>query len=117
MSRLFLGILVIGALLVATNPSRTDFNTWAQSFVAKKIEEEAIKRGENPNDGRREFGGAIVGFFVSNMPIDRQNYLLLSLYTIKLPNDNGAEKSCTFLGVAGQFIPTKGCDLNGSHSD
>jgi hypothetical protein len=51
------------------------------------------------------------------MPIERQNYLALSLYSMKLPSDNGQEKSCTFIGIAGQFIPTKGCDLNGPGND
>ena len=117
MNRILIGLLVVGALLVATNPTRADFNTWAQAYVAKKIEDEAIKHGQNPNDGRREFGGAIIGFFVANMPIERQNYLALSLYTMKMPSDNGLEKSCTFVGIAGQFIPTKGCDLNGPGND
>lgn len=114
MNRMLVIVVLVGALLVGTNPSRSDFNTWAQNYVAKKIEAEAVKRGEDPNDGRGQIGGAIAGFFVANMPIERQNYLAFSFYRIKLPSDNGQEKICTFLGVAGQFVPTQGCDLNGS---
>ncbi len=114
MSRLLIGILAVGALLVGTNPSRSDFNTWAQNYVAKEIEAEAVKHGEDPNDGRGQVGGAIAGFIVASMPIERQNYLVFSFYRIKLPSDDGQEKICTFLGIAGQFVPTQGCDLNGS---
>ena len=45
MSRWLIGLLVVGALLVATNPSRAEFNAWAQTWVVKKIEDEARKRG------------------------------------------------------------------------
>ena len=71
MSRILVALVLILALLVGTNPSRTEFNAWAQSHVAKKIEEEARKRGEDPNDGSSQIGGAIVGFLISNMPIER----------------------------------------------
>ena len=55
----------------------------------------------------------IAGFIVASMPIERQNYLALSLYRIKLPSENGEEKFCNFLGIAGQFLPVGGCDFNG----
>jgi Domain of unknown function (DUF4359) len=112
MNRLMLGLVLLGGLLVATNPTRSDFNTWAQSYVAKKIEEQAAKRGEDPNDGRSQIGGTIAGLIVANLPIERQNYLALSLYRIKLPSENGEEKVCSFLGIAGQFLPVGGCDFN-----
>lgn len=113
MNKLMLGLVLLGGLLVATNPSRSDFNTWAQNYVAKKIEADAVKRGEDPNDGRSQIGGTIAGFVVASMPIERQNYLALSLYRIKFPSDNGEEKFCNFLGIAGQFLPVGGCDFNG----
>ncbi len=39
MTRLLLGLIVIGALLAATNPSRVEFNGYVQSYVAQKIED------------------------------------------------------------------------------
>jgi hypothetical protein len=112
MNRLLVFAVLIGALLVATNPSRAEFNAWAQTYVVKKIEDEARKRGEDPHDGSAQFGGAIAGLFISNMPIERQNLLAFSVYRVRLPEQNGGEKDCKFLGVAGQFLPVGGCDLD-----
>ena len=109
MNRLLLGLVIIGALLIATNPSRAEFNAWAQTYVAKKIEEEARKRGQDPNDGSAQFGGAIAGLLISNMPIERRNFLAFSLYGVRFPDDKGDEKNCSILGIAGQFVPMGGC--------
>jgi hypothetical protein len=109
MNRLLLGAAIVGALLVATNPSRAEFNSWAQSYVMKKIEAEARKRGQDPNDGSAQFGGAIAGLVISNMPIERRNFLAFSLYGLRFPDDKGGEKDCNILGVAGQFVPLGGC--------
>lgn len=109
MNRLLLSVLLVGALLVATNPSRAEFNSWAQIYVVGKIEDEARQRGENPHDGSAEFGGAIAGFFISNMPIERRNFLAFSLYRVTLPGEHGGERDCNILGVAGQFVPLGAC--------
>lgn len=109
MNRLLVLVVAVGALLVATNPSRTEFNAWAQTYVVKKIEEEARKQGEDPHDGSAQFGGAIAGFVISNMPIERRNFLAFSLYGVRFPDDKGGEKDCNILGVAGQFVPLGGC--------
>lgn len=109
MSRLLLGLVIVGALLVATNPSRAEFNAWAQSYVAKKIEAEARRRGQDPNDGSAQFGGAIAGLVIASMPIQRRNFLAFSLYGLRFPDDTGEEKNCSILGVAGQFVPLGGC--------
>ncbi len=108
MNRWLLGLVVVAGLLTATNPARTDFNAWAQNYVAKKIEEEAVKRGQNPDDGSSQLGGAIAGLVIANMPIERQNYLAFSIYTIELPGENG-EQSCSVIGIAGQFFPLGAC--------
>jgi hypothetical protein len=109
MNRLLLGAVIVGALLVATNPSRAEFNSWAQSYVMKKIEAEARKRGQDPNDGSAQFGGAIAGLVISNMPIERRNFLAFSLYGVRFPDDKGGEKNCSIVGIAGQFVPLGGC--------
>ena len=109
MSRILIGLVLIIALLVGTNPSRSDFNTWAQSHVARKIEQEARKRGEDPHDGASQFGGAIAGFLISNMPIERTNLLAFSLYSFRLPGRQGEERTCRFVGIAGQFLPLGKC--------
>lgn len=109
MNRFLLGLVIVGALLVATNPSRGEFNSWAQTWVVKKIEDEARKQGGDPNDGSSQFGGALAGLFISSMPIERQNFLAFSLYNVRFPNDKGGEKNCSILGVAGQFVPMGEC--------
>ena len=109
MSRILIVSVLIIALLVGTNPSRSDFNTWAQAYVARKIEDEARKRGQDPHDGSSQFGGAIAGLFISNMPIERTNLLAFSLYSFSLPGRQGEERTCSFIGIAGQFLPLAKC--------
>ncbi|MFN9541895.1 MAG: hypothetical protein ACK59B_01740 [Alphaproteobacteria bacterium] len=109
MKRILVGLAIVLALLVVTNPSRSEFNAWAQSHVARKIEEEARKKGINPNDGSSQLGGAIVGFFISSMPIERTNLLAFSIYSFSLPDGSGEERPCRFLGIAGQIVPMGNC--------
>jgi hypothetical protein len=109
MSRFLIFLVLIGALLVGTNPTRDEFNAWAQTYVVKKLDEEARKRGENPHDGSSQIGGAIAGFVISHMPIERRNFLAFSVYNFRIPAENGGEKSCSILGIAGQFLPISKC--------
>lgn len=109
MSRILVALVLIIALLVGTNPSRSEFNSWAQSHVARKIEEEARKRGQSPHDGSSQIGGAIAGFLIANMPIERTNLLAFSIYSFKLPDQRGEVRQCRFLGIAGQFLPLGKC--------
>ena len=67
----------------------------------KKLEDEARKRGQDPNDGSAQFGGAIAGLFISNMPIERRNFLAFAERNGKIVgygvHDNGGvqcKKSC-----------------------
>lgn len=108
--RVLIGLLIVGALLVATNPSRVDFNAWAQSYAVRKIEAEARKRGQDPNDGTSQWGGAIAGLVVAHMPIERRNLLVASVYELPLPPENSDEaRVCRVLGIAGQFLPLGDC--------
>lgn len=109
MSRILVALVLIIALLVGTNPSRTEFNSWAQTYVARKIESEARKRGQDPNDGSSQIGGAIAGFLISNMPIERTNLLAFSIYSFRLPGHQGEARECRFVGIAGQFLPLGKC--------
>lgn len=109
MRRVLIGLAVVIALLVVTNPSRSEFNAWAQSHVARKIEEEARKNGADPNDGTSQLGGAIAGFLISSMPIERTNLLAFSIYSFRVPDGSGEERQCRFIGIAGQFVPLGKC--------
>src|SRR5262245_50547364 len=109
MRGLLIVVAIVVVVLVATNPSRGEFNEWAKTWVVNKIEEEARKSGNDPNDGSSQLGGAIAGFFISSMPIERQNFLAFSIYHVRLPDGDGAEKTCSVLGLAGHFVPMGEC--------
>ncbi len=109
MTRVLLVVVLILGLLAITNPSRAEFNEWAKTWVVKKIESEARKNGEDPNDGSSQLGGAIAGFFISAMPVERQNLLAFSIYRVRLPQGHDEEKVCSVLGIAGQFVAMGEC--------
>jgi hypothetical protein len=109
MSRVLLVLALVLALFVVTNPSRAEFNSWAQIWVVKKLEEEAVKQGQDPRDGSSQVGGALAGLLIPALPIERRNFLAFSIYSLKLPDGNGREKTCSVLGVAGQFVPLGEC--------
>ena len=111
MSRLLLGLLIVGGLLLATNPSRPEFNAFVQAYVANKIEDEARKRGEENPDSAGQIGGALVGLVMPALPIERRNFLAFSIYDVNLSKSD-ASKNCSFLGIAGQFVPLSECKLN-----
>lgn len=108
--RFLVGLLIIGALLIATNPSRIDFNAWAQGYAVRKIEDEARKNGQNPNNGISQWGGALAGAVIAYAPVERRNLLVASIYELSLPKENSdEERVCRVLGVAGQFVPLGDC--------
>jgi hypothetical protein len=108
--RFLVGLLIVGALLVATNPSRVDFNAWAQTYAVRKIEEEARKNGQEPNSNIANWGGAFAGALVAHMPIERRNLLVASIYEFPMPKENSDEEGvCRVIGIAGQFLPVGDC--------
>jgi len=109
MSRVLIVLALVVALFVITNPSRAEFNAWAQTWVVKKLEEEAVKQGQDPRDGSSQFGGALAGLIIPALPIERRNFLAFSIYSLKLPEGNGREKTCSVLGIVGQFVPLSDC--------
>jgi hypothetical protein len=111
MSRLLLVLIAVGVLLFATNPSRPEFNAFVQTYVASKIEDEARKRGEENPDSAGQIGGALVGLVMPALPIERRNFLAFSIYELKLSKSD-ASKNCSFLGIAGQFVPLSECKLS-----
>ncbi|MFM7120415.1 MAG: hypothetical protein ACKOZX_09260 [Gammaproteobacteria bacterium] len=94
------------ALLALTNPSRDAFDDWAQFHVSQRIAEETDGK---PNDGAALIGGALAGLFISNMPIERTNLLVFSIYEARLPSWDAEHEVCRFLGLAGQFVPLGKC--------
>lgn len=108
MSRFLLVLALLLVLLAVTNPSRAEFNAWAQTWVVQKLEDEARRQGQDPNDGSSQFGGALAGIIIPALPIERQNFVAFSIYSLKIPEGH-KEKTCSVLGVAGQFVPLGEC--------
>jgi hypothetical protein len=111
MTRLLLGLIIVGGLLAATNPGRPEFNGFVQAYVANKIEQEARKRGESDPGSAGQIGGALIGLVMPALPIERRNFLVASIYEVKLSKTD-ASKNCSFLGIAGQFVPLGECKLS-----
>jgi hypothetical protein len=108
MSRFLIVLALLAVLLAVTNPSRAEFNAWAQTWVVKKLEDEARRQGQNPNDGSSQVGGALAGLIIPALPIERRNFLAFSIYSLTIPEEN-REKTCSVLAVAGQFVPLGEC--------
>lgn len=107
---LFLFVAVI-ALLVATNPSRNDYNLWIEQFAIGKIERDAAARKQEVSWTERMFGGASAGMIVRNVPVIRRNFVIFSIYHLDLPEGFGEAEGfpeCV-IAVAGQFIRAKVC--------
>lgn len=103
--------IAVAAMLAATNPSQAKFEDWVRGFVTQKVEAEARKQGENLNGDNKPWAEAIVELWVVHMAVERHDLLLFSLYDIELPPEgqSDGEHMCTILGIAGTFVPIKGC--------
>ena len=111
MSKILLVIAGIIALLVATNPSRAEYNDWVEQFAIGKIERDAAARREQVSWTERMFGGASAGMIVRNIPVERRNFVVFSIYRLDLPEGFGEQDGfpACVIGVAGQFIRARVC--------
>jgi len=105
MRTVLLLIVAIVALLVATNPSRGEFNDWVMQYAAQKARDDAARQKRDISWGERMVGGYSTGWVLSSLPVARSNFLLFSLYRIDLPQDLRGDFPSCVLAVAGQFIP------------
>ena len=111
MSKILFLVVAVIALLVATNPSRADYNEWVEQFAIGKIERDAAARKEQVSWTERMFGGASAGMIVRNIPVERRNFVLFSIYHLDLPQgfgDADGFPECV-IGVAGQFLRMHVC--------
>ncbi|MBI1212121.1 MAG: hypothetical protein GC190_11705 [Alphaproteobacteria bacterium] len=111
MSRLLLVFAGVIALLVATNPSRSEYNDWVEQFAVGKIERDAAARKEQVSWTERMFGGASAGLIVRNIPVYRRNFVVFSIYRLDLPEGFGDAEGfpACVIGVAGQFVRASVC--------
>ena len=89
MSKIFFLLVAIVALLVATNPSRAEYNDWVEQFAIGKVQRDALARKEQVSWSERMFGGASAGMIVRNIPVSRRNFVLFSIYHLDLPEGFG----------------------------
>ena len=111
MSKTLFLLVAVVALLVATNPSRGEYNDWVEQFAIGKLERDAQARKEQVSWTERTFGGASAGMLVRNLPVARRNFVIASLYHLDLPEGFGEADGfpeCV-LGVAGQFVRLSWC--------
>ena len=105
---LFLFVAVI-ALLVATNPSRAEFNDWIMQYTMQKVRDDAKAQKREVDWVDRLVGGYSSGWVVSQLPVARSNYLVFSIYRVDLPQDVRGEFPGCVVAVAGQFIARASC--------
>ena len=103
-------LIVIGFILVTlmvTNPSTVDHKEAIKKEIFKAIESDnnsnsALQLGE-------KIGESIGGAMIDNM-VERQNYVLFSLATVKIVKMEGVTNNAITLGIFGQIILLKKYD-------
>jgi hypothetical protein len=111
MSKILFLLVAVIALLVATNPSRSEYNEWVEQFAIGKIKNDARARKEEVSWTERMFGGVSAGVIVRNLPVARRNFVVFSIYHLDLPEGFGEADGfpeCV-VGVAGQFMRMRVC--------
>ena len=107
-SILFLVVALI-ALLVATNPTRAEFNDWIMQYAVQKVRDVGQTQKREVGWSERLIGGYSTGWVISNLPVARSNYLVFSIYRVDLPQDIRGDFPGCVIAVAGQFIARNSC--------
>ena len=111
MSKALFLVVAIIALLVATNPSRGEYNDWVEQFAIGKLERDARAQKQQVSWTERMFGGASAGMIIRNLPVARRNFVIFSIYHLDLQEGFGEADGfpeCT-VGIAGQFMRMSWC--------
>ncbi len=102
-------VVAIVTLLVATNPTRGEFNDWIMQYAVEKAKDDARVQKRDVGWGERVVGGWSTGWVISNLPVARSNYLLFSIYRVDLPQEVRGEFPGCVIAVAGQFVARNSC--------
>ena len=96
--------IILGALLLITNPTKAEF----EDFVGTRVAAEMPKRLQSSD----RFTNQLVGTFVSKLATEateHANYYLFSVYTVDLSPlkifKPELPATVKILAIAGQFIP------------
>ena len=101
-STLLIGI--VGAVLVVTNPDKSDFIRFMNTRITSAMKEKSPKEEEAVTN----FASGLVTFALEKST-ERKNYTVLSLYEVDtsfLRVFNGQVPNLNFIGVAGNILPT-----------
>lgn len=99
MRTFFVLIVVVGTVLVVTNPGMGDFRDFVRDHAADRIEQELGSGTVSELLGGA--GGELLASNVSRVT-KRRSYLVCSFYTMDLDRDGRSNGRA--LGVAGQFV-------------
>lgn len=109
MRTILLLVVALIALLVATNPTRAEFNDWIMQYSVQKVRDVGKAQKREVDWSERIIGGYSTGWVISNLPVARSNYLVFSIYRVDLPQDIRSDFPGCIIAVAGQFIPRNSC--------
>src|SRR5262245_35488186 len=87
MRTVLLLVVAIVALLVATKPTRAEFNDWIMQYTVQKVRDDARAQKREVDWVDRLVGGYSTGWVVAQLPVARSNYLVFSIYRVDLPQD------------------------------
>jgi hypothetical protein len=102
---LILGVIV--GTLALFNPGEDDFRVFVRERAAEMATDRARAAGGDLfGSVVGSVGGALAEAFASRA-VERDSYLVASVYTLDLDGPEHDREEWRFLGVAGQFIPLK----------
>jgi hypothetical protein len=98
--RVFLIVLLFVAVaLVATNPGPESFERFVREHAARQIEAQNLPGGGLLG----QLGGGLLGQ-MARQHVERDNYLLFSVYTLDLDGPQREGEEWRFLGIGTTFL-------------
>lgn len=97
MKRFLIVLVLLAALLYATNPDKDDFVAWSKEKMNEQLKESAEENGiqEALNDVLSGVGGLLGSALTTE-----KNYYFFSIYTVDLGSDE-----YRYLGILKFFVP------------
>lgn len=94
-------LAVVAGLLAFTNPTMDDFRPFVEERSEELLQREI---GDGPlGEALSGLGAQIAGAIVERMT-ERENYFVVSTYTLYVGDERRPENAWKFLGIAGTFV-------------